>query len=155
VICSTKLGWLWFLPTHLDWHSLRIAGRRDIFDLMLRLAREYGLALKVAGRSWIEKVQSQDLPTNDHDFLDSYSLDPVNKSDYYAQMLRELPIGLSEWTVHPGFDNSELLAIEPNGKHVRQTDYDFLVLQEAESIVEEEGIVLLNYRPLQVIWSGE
>ena len=25
-------------PTHLDWHSLRIGGREDIFDLMLRLA---------------------------------------------------------------------------------------------------------------------
>jgi predicted glycoside hydrolase/deacetylase ChbG (UPF0249 family) len=24
-------------PTHLDWHSLRIGGRADNFDLMLRL----------------------------------------------------------------------------------------------------------------------
>ena len=28
-------------PTHLDWHSLRIGGRTDIFDVMLRLAKEY------------------------------------------------------------------------------------------------------------------
>ena len=34
-------------PTHLDWHSLRIGGRPDISDLMFRLAREYGLALRV------------------------------------------------------------------------------------------------------------
>src|SRR5258708_4004524 len=38
-------------PTHLDWHSLRIARRPDIFDVMLRLAREYGLALRVRERS--------------------------------------------------------------------------------------------------------
>lgn len=43
-------------PTHLDWHSLRIGDRTDIFDVMLRLAREYGLALRVAGRAWIERV---------------------------------------------------------------------------------------------------
>ena len=142
-------------PTHLDWHSLRIGGRADIFDVMLRLAREYGLALRVAGRSWIEKVQSQGFPTNDYDFLDSYRLDLVDKSAQYNQMLRELPAGLSEWAVHPGLDNTELLAIEPDGKHVRQTDFDFLMSQEAKDIVKEEGIILLDYRALQVVWRGK
>ena len=142
-------------PTHLDWHSLRIGGRADIFEVMLRLAREYGLALRVAGRSWIEKVQSQGFPSNDYDFLDSYLLDPVDKSARYDQMLRELPAGLSEWAVHPGLDNAELLAIEPDGKHVRQTDFDFLMSQEAKDIVKEEGIILLDYRALQVAWRGK
>ena len=140
-------------PTHLDWHCLRIGGRVDIFDVMLRLAREYGLALRVAGRSWIEKVQSQGFPSNDYDFLDSYLLDPVDKSACYEQMLRELPAGLSEWAVHPGLDNAELLAIEPNGKHIRQTDYDFLVSQDTTDIVKEEGIILLDYRALQRVWN--
>ena len=142
-------------PAHLDWHALRISGRADIFDVMLRLAREYGLALRVAGRAWIEKVQSQGFPTNDYDFLDSYLLDPVDKSARYDQMLRELPAGLSEWAVHPGLDNAELLAIEPDDKHVRQTDFDFLMSQEAKDIVKEEGIILLDYRALQVVWRGK
>jgi predicted glycoside hydrolase/deacetylase ChbG (UPF0249 family) len=142
-------------PTHLDWHCLRIGGRADIFDVMLRLAREYGLALRFAGRSWPEKVQSQGFPTNDYDFLDSYSLNPVNKAARYAELLHELPVGLNEWAVHPGLDNSELLAIEPGGNHVRQTDFDFLTSQQAKDIVKEEGIILLDYRALQVIWSGE
>ena len=142
-------------PTHLDWHSLRIGGRADIFDVMLRLAREYGLALRVAGQSWIEKVQSQGLPTNDYDFLDSYLLDSDDKSARYEQLLRELPAGLSEWAVHPGLDNAELLAIEGDSKHVRQLDYDFLMSQAAKDIVKEEGIILLDYRALQVVWSGK
>src|SRR3972149_3028273 len=99
-------------PTHLDWHSLRIGGRADIFDVMLRLAKEYGLALRVGGRSWVEKVQSQGFPTNDYDFLDSYSLDRNKRSALYAQGVRGPPAGLSEWAVHPGLDNSELLALE-------------------------------------------
>ena len=142
-------------PTHLDWHALRIGGRADIFDVMLRLAREYGLALRVAGRSGIERVQSQGFPSNDYDFLDSYLLDPVDKSARYDQLLRELPAGLSEWAVHPGLDNAELLAIEPDGKHVRQTDFDFLMSQEAKDIVKEEGIILLDYRALQIVWRGK
>jgi predicted glycoside hydrolase/deacetylase ChbG (UPF0249 family) len=139
-------------PTHLDWHCLRIGDRADIFDVMLRLAREYGLALRVAGRSWIEKLQSRGFPTNDYDFLDSYSLDPVNKAARYAELLRELPVGLSEWAVHPGLDSPELLAIEPGGNHIRQTDFDFLTSQQAKDIVREEGIILLDYRALQAVW---
>jgi chitin disaccharide deacetylase len=141
-------------PTHLDWHALRIGGRADIFDVMQRLARDYGLALRVRGRSWIETVQSQGLPSNDYDFLDSYLLDPLDKATRYDQLLRELPAGLSEWAVHPGLDNAELLGIEGDSKHVRQTDYDFLMSQAAQDIVQEEGIILLDYRPLQASWSA-
>lgn len=140
-------------PTHLDWHALRIGGRMDIFELMLRLAKEYGLALRVMGQALIEKVQSLGLPSNDCDFLDSYLLDPVNKSARYAQMLRELPVGLSEWAVHPGFDNMELLTLEPADNHERQTDFDFWSSQQAKDIIREEGIMLLDYRELQRVWN--
>jgi chitin disaccharide deacetylase len=139
-------------PTHLDWHALRISGREDILALMLKLAKEYGLARRVIGQSWIEKVQSQGLPTNDYDFLDSYLLDPADKFAGFKRLLRELPAGLSEWAVHPGLANSELLAIDPGGAHIRQRDFDFLTSPQAKEIVEEEGIILLNYRALQDVW---
>jgi hypothetical protein len=34
-------------------------------------------------------------------------------------------------------------------------DFDFLMSQEAKDIVKEEGIILLDYRELQVIWGGK
>lgn len=139
-------------PTHLDWHALRIANRADILDLMIRLAKEYGLAFRVMGRSLIEKLQSQGLPTNDTDFLDSYLLDPADKLVRYIQLLRELPAGLSEWAVHPGLDNAELLALEPANNHARQRDFDFWISQQAKDIVKQEGIILLDYRALQAVW---
>lgn len=139
-------------PTHLDWHSLRLNGRTNILELMLKLAREYGLALRVAGDSWIERVQGLGLPTNDYHFLDSYLLDPRRKSAQFVQLLRELSQGLSEWAVHPGLDGPELLAIERESNHIRQTDFDFLVSQEAKEIIKEEGIILLDYRALQRAW---
>jgi predicted glycoside hydrolase/deacetylase ChbG (UPF0249 family) len=142
-------------PTHLDWHALRIGSRKNIFDLMLRLAREYGLALRVMGRSSIENIQNHGLPCNDYDFMDSYLLDPVDQSARYYQMLRELPAGLSEWAVHPGLESAELLAIEGNSRHIRQRDFDFLMSQEAQDIAKEENIVLLDYRVLQEVWRGK
>lgn len=139
-------------PTHLDWHSLRIGGRPDISDLMIGLAKEYGLALRVMGRTVIEKLQNQGLPTIDTDFLDSYLLDPRTKTARYEQLLRELPAGLNEWAVHPGLDNAELLAMEPGSNHERQADFDFWTSQQARTIIEEEGIILVDYRLLQPAW---
>jgi len=139
-------------PTHLDWHALRFGDRTDIFMLMFRLAKEYGLALRVIGQPSIEAVQSQGLPAADYDFLDSYSIDPLTKPVRYSQLLRTLPAGLNEWAVHPGLDTLELRAIEPGGKHIRQTDFDFWTSPTAKDIVKDEGIILLDYRPLQAVW---
>jgi predicted glycoside hydrolase/deacetylase ChbG (UPF0249 family) len=142
-------------PAHLDWHSLHLDSRADIVDLMFRLSKQYGLALRVTGRPWIEKMQNQGLPTSDYNLLDSFSLNPVNKSARYAQMLHEIPDGLSEWAVHPGLDNAELLTLEPDGNHSRQTDFNFWISQQAKDIVKEEGIILLDYRALQEVWAGK
>jgi predicted glycoside hydrolase/deacetylase ChbG (UPF0249 family) len=139
-------------PTHLDWHSLRIGERTDIPDLMTGLAKEYGLALRVRGRAWIDKVQGQGLPADDYDFLDSSMLSSENKPALLARMLHELPSGLSEWAVHPGLDSPELLAIEPGDNRTRQADYDAMLSDEVREAIRQEGIVLLSYRPLQAVW---
>jgi predicted glycoside hydrolase/deacetylase ChbG (UPF0249 family) len=106
-------------PAHLDWYAIRLDKRVEIFDLMFRMAREYGMAFRVTGRDNIQKVQHQGLPCSDYDHLDSYTLDPVNKPERYARMLHELPAGLREWAVHPCIDYSELLVMEPDGNHFR------------------------------------
>lgn len=139
-------------PAHLDWHAIRLEGRAQIFDLMFRLAKEYGLAFRIPAQPYIQKVQRLGLPCNDYELLDSYLLNPTNKMARYAQMLHELPAGLSEWAVHPGHDNPELLAMEPDGNHFRQTDYDFWTSKDAKEIMKKEGIILIDYRVLQKAW---
>jgi predicted glycoside hydrolase/deacetylase ChbG (UPF0249 family) len=139
-------------PTHLDWHCLSNGGRIDIFELTVKLAQEYRLAMRVFDRSTGEALQQKALPTNDHDVLDSYQLAIVEKSAHYAQLLRDLPSGLSEWAVHPALGTPEMQAIEPESWQVRQTDFDFLISQKAREIIEQEGIVLLSYKPLQQVW---
>lgn len=139
-------------PTHLDWHCLVNGGRADIFELTVKLAKEYGLTVRVSDRSTGEALQQKALPTNDHDVLDSYRLAVVEKSARYAQLLRDLPSGLSEWAVHPALGTPEMQALEPESWQVRQTDFDFLISRQAHSIIEQEGIVLLSYKPLQKVW---
>lgn len=138
-------------PTHLDSHCGPHTRREDIFDMTVQLAREYGLALRVSEKPLIEKLQRQGYASNDYDILDSYRLETEAKPVLYPKLLRELPAGLSEWAIHPGIGNAELQAINPTWP-VRQADYDFFISSEAQIIIEAEGIILLNYKPLQELW---
>jgi predicted glycoside hydrolase/deacetylase ChbG (UPF0249 family) len=141
-------------PTHLDWHSLLNGGRADVFDLTLGLAREYGLALRVMTQPLIDRVQGLGLPTVDYAVVDTYGWSVDDKAARYARALRELPVGLTEWAVHPSVASPESRAIDPVGWLVRRADYDFLVSPQAREIIREEGITLISYEPLQKIWQA-
>jgi len=141
------------MPTHLDWHCLADGGRDDILDLTVALAEEYGLAVRI----WLEpgrrKMRRRGLPAVDHPFLDSFSLDVRDKAARYAEMLRSLPAGLTEWAVHPALGDAESQAIEPGGWLVRRTDYEFLTSLQAREILCQEGITVIDYRGIQEKWS--
>ncbi len=139
-------------PTHLDFHCLADGGRDDILDLTVALASEYGLAVRV----WLDrgrrKLRRRGLPVTDNDFLDSFSLDLDGKPARYARLLRGLPAGLNEWAVHPSLSNEASRAID-GGWRVRRTDYEFLTSPQARELLRQEGIVVIDYRPLQRVWS--
>jgi chitin disaccharide deacetylase len=139
-------------PTHLDWHCLHSGGRADIFDMTLGLAKEYGFALRVASHPFIEQVQGRGLPTDDYELLDSFALSIDEKSAQYADLLRELPAGLTEWAVHPSLGSADSQAIDPDGWRVRRTDFDFLISPQAREIMQQEGIELISYEPMQRVW---
>jgi predicted glycoside hydrolase/deacetylase ChbG (UPF0249 family) len=133
-------------PTHLDWHCLADGGRADIFDLTVTLADEYGLAV----RAWLdparEGLRARGVPVIDHRFLDSFSVDGTVSR--YVELLRDLPVGLSEWALHPSQDTNESRAIDP-GHLVRHRDYEFLTSPEARDVVRREGIVVIGYDTIQ------
>lgn len=138
-------------PTHLDFHCLADGGRADILDLTVALAAEYGLAVRVWLEPGRQKARQQGLPVTDNEFLDSFSLDLEGKSAQYARLLRDLPSGLSEWAVHPSVGREESQAID-SGWRVRRTDYDFLTSPEARALLQQEGIVVIDYRSVQQAW---
>jgi predicted glycoside hydrolase/deacetylase ChbG (UPF0249 family) len=139
-------------PTHLDFHCLADGGRADVFEMTLGLAREHGLALRVHDRSRARACRRSGLPANDHEVLDSCRLDPADKPACYVRLLRDLPAGLSEWAVHPGLGDAEARTLWPTRWRIRESDLDFLVSRQARDVLDEEGIVLLDFRSLQTVW---
>jgi predicted glycoside hydrolase/deacetylase ChbG (UPF0249 family) len=141
-------------PTHLDWHCFRDGGRDDVFGLGVALAHEYGLALRASDRGAQQRLKTAGLPAVDHPLVDSFSLDLDGKFTRFAEMLRTLPPGLSQWAVHPALPDDEAKHIDPGGWRVRRSDYEFLVSAQAQEITSQENIVLMDYRRLQEVWHG-
>jgi len=139
-------------PTHLDFHCLADGGRDDILDLTVALAAEYGLAVRVWLDPARQKMRQQGLPVTDNPFLDSFSLDIDGKSSRYAQLLRDLPAGLSEWAVHPSLGSEYSQRID-SGWLVRRTDYEFLTSPEASALLRQEGIAVIDYSTVRQAWS--
>jgi predicted glycoside hydrolase/deacetylase ChbG (UPF0249 family) len=139
-------------PTHLDWHCYLDGGREDVFELGIALAHEYGLALRASERAAQERLRADGLPALDHPLLDSFSLDVEGKLARYAELLRTLPPGVTQWAVHPAFADDEAKRVDPDGWRVRHSDYEFLVSAEAREIAARENIVLTDYRRMQQLW---
>ena len=139
-------------PTHLDWHCYLDGGREDVFELGIALAHEYGLALRASERAAQERLRADGLPALDHPLLDSFSLDIDGKSARYAELLRTLPPGVTQWAVHPAFADDEAKRVDPDGWRVRNSDYEFLVSAAAQEIAAQENVVLADYRRMQEQW---
>lgn len=140
-------------PAQLDSHCNIHDARGDIFDMTVRLAREYGLALRVHQRDFLTKLKRQDLPVIDHTDLDSYDLPTKGKSERYIRLLQTLPAGLSEWAIHPARGTAELRTINPSWR-VRSADYRFFNSKECRRTIEREGIHLITYKMLQPYWKN-
>jgi chitin disaccharide deacetylase len=143
------------LPTHLDWHCMPDGGREDVFMLTERLALEYGMAMRSHIASHQAHHRAAGRPSIEFGVLDSYGIPTDSKRETFRALLRALPVGLSEWAVHPGVGNDESRAAEPGSWQVRALDYEFVLSAEAWAIIEDEGIVRMSYRDLQPFWQGQ
>ena len=130
-------------PTHLDWHCLADGGREDIFDLTLALADEYQLAIRAWSEHGRMQVRSSGRTATDQPFLDSFGIPIEGKEGYLLDQIRNLPIGLSEWAVHPAAPTSG-----DAGSDVRESDHRALMSPVVSQAIHDEGITVLGYGDL-------
>jgi predicted glycoside hydrolase/deacetylase ChbG (UPF0249 family) len=138
-------------PTHLDSHCHVHTRRERVFDLVVDLAREYGLAVRATRQPLIDKLQANRYPVPDHPVLDSFDIKTADKPAHYYNLLRELPEGLSEWALHPAQSTAEVKAMTALWD-VRHADYEFCMSEETRQIIDEEGIQIVSFEQLQVLW---
>ncbi len=145
-------------PTHLDSHQYRlIMSGKDLFEAALRVAHEYKLPLFVT-RDWFAEhpYLATSLGPNDivldHTVTIEPEVPPEKWADFYLTALKNLKPGVTEFVIHPGYDDEELRAATREratwGAAWRQRDFDFFTSEQFKRILAQQNIKLITWREL-------
>ena len=145
-------------PTHLDSHQYRlIMNGKELFDTFLRVAHEYKLPVFVT-RDWFADhpyLQASLDPSDvvlDHTVTIEPEIPPEKWAEFYLTALKNLKPGVTEFVIHPGFDDDELRAATRErstwGSAWRQRDYDFFTSAQFRDILAQQKIKLITWREL-------
>jgi predicted glycoside hydrolase/deacetylase ChbG (UPF0249 family) len=145
-------------PTHLDSHQYRlIMYGKELFDVFLRLAHQYKLPVFVT-RDWFAAypyLQASLGPGDivlDHTVTIEPEVPPEKWAEFYLTALKNLKPGVTEFVIHPGFDDEELRAATRErstwGSAWRQRDYDFFTSDQFREVLAQQHIQQITWREL-------
>jgi chitin disaccharide deacetylase len=145
-------------PTHLDSHQYRlIMSGNELFDVMLHVAHEYKLPVFVnrdwfAGHPYLQASLGPGDIVLDHTVTIEPEVPPEKWAEFYVTALKNLKPGVTEFVIHPGYDDEELRAAtreRPSwGSAWRQRDYDFFTSSQFREILAQQNIQLVTWREL-------
>jgi len=145
-------------PTHLDSHQYRlIMNGKELFDVMLRVAHEYKLPVFVnrdwfAAHPYLETSLGPGDIVLDHTVTIEPEVPPEKWAEFYLTALKNLKPGVTEFVIHPGYDDEELRAAtreRPSwGAAWRQRDFDFFTSDQFRATLAQQKIQLVTWREL-------
>ncbi len=144
-------------PTHLDSHMGVLFATPELFAVFAKVAHDYKLpflAVKVSD----ERRKLLTLLTEKDIVLDSLVMaNPTVRAaewkEFYGNAIKNLKPGLTEMIVHLGHDDAELQAVtldHPDfGSAWRQRDYEFVTSPEFKKMLNENHVILVQWKDLQ------
>lgn len=151
-------------PTHLDSHQYRlIMSGKDLFEAFLRVAHDYKLPAFVtrdwfAEHSYLQSSLGPDDLVLDHTVTIEAEVAVEKWPEFYVAALRNLQPGVTEFVIHPGFDDEEERAATREratwGAAWRQRDYDFFTSQQFRDVMQEQKIRMITWRELFRLWQS-
>lgn len=145
------------VPTHLDSHMGTLYQSKALFDVFLRVAREYKLPVRVA-KEWAGRADylTSSLIANDV-YIDRVldinpSVEPQDWAKFYSDEIRKLKPGVTEVVIHLAHDDGEMQGATFDhpawGAAWRQRDFDFFTSDAFRKLLEENKIKLITWREL-------
>jgi chitin disaccharide deacetylase len=144
-------------PTHLDSHMGTLYQNKALFEVFLRVAREYKLPVRVA-RAWFGSadVIPETLKPDDV-FIDRIldinpSVAPADWATFYTDAIKKLEPGVTEVVIHLAYDDAEMRGVTVDHPHWgaawRQRDLDFFTSEAFRQLLREQQIKLITWREL-------
>jgi predicted glycoside hydrolase/deacetylase ChbG (UPF0249 family) len=148
---------LGILPTHLDSHMGTLYQTRELFQMLMKVARENGLPVRVS-RDWFS--QAAFMPdvlgpadvVLDRTISIEPSVAPENWATFYIEAIKNLQPGVTDMIVHLAYADDEMKGVtfeHPNwGAEWRQRDLDFVTSNAFRKLLEENNVKLITWREL-------
>jgi predicted glycoside hydrolase/deacetylase ChbG (UPF0249 family) len=144
-------------PTHLDSHMGTLYQNKALFDVFLRVAREYKLPVRVA-KTWVGRAEFLSGALTEKDVYIDRTLDinpgvaPQDWAKFYSDALRKLEPGVTEVVIHLAYDDAEMRGAtsdHPNwGAAWRQRDLEFFTSDAFRKLLNENQIKLITWREI-------
>ena len=144
-------------PTHLDSHMGTLYQNKELFEVLLRVARSQKLPVRVA-RDWVANADFlQGTLKGDDVYVDRVltinpGVAPPDWGKFYSDELRKLEPGVTEVVIHLAYDDAEMQGAtfnHPNwGAAWRQRDLEFFTSDAFRKVLQENQIKLITWREL-------
>ncbi len=137
-------------PTHMDSHMGTLFYNPAFFERYMKVGIELQIPILMAKRfdeAAAEKVWDAGLPVLDHVHSDSYDWKTTEKAPFYIEALKNLEPGITEIIIHSTKPDDVIPVITGNRDHL-YGDLFAMVDPEVKKVIEEEGIILTNWREL-------
>jgi predicted glycoside hydrolase/deacetylase ChbG (UPF0249 family) len=144
-------------PTHLDSHMGTLYQNKALFEVFLRVARNYKLPVRIA-RTWFARTDFLPGTLNPDDVYIDRILD-INPavaahdwSRFYSDAIKKLEPGVTEIVIHLAYDDAEMRGATFNhpdwGAAWRQRDFEFFTSDTFRKLLHENQIKLITWREL-------
>lgn len=144
-------------PTHLDSHMGTLYQSKALFEVFLKVAREYKLPVRVA-KTWFSQADFLPTTLNPNDvFIDRVldinpSVTPADWGKFYSEAIKKLEPGVTEVVIHLAYDDTEMQGAtidHPNwGAAWRQRDLEFFTSDAFRQLLRDEKIKLITWREI-------
>jgi len=152
---ARKLG---IQPTHLDSHMGTLYQSKELFEVLIRVAKENKLPIRLSKDMYNERAFLHSLLQPDDVMLDHIvSIDPVVTNEqwgkFYSDAVKDMQPGVTEFVVHIAHDDDEMKAISvdhPNwGAAWRERDFRYLTSDAFRKVLADNNVKLITWRALR------
>src|SRR5688572_14694989 len=144
-------------PTHLDSHMGTLYQNKALFEVFLKVARDYKLPVRIA-KSWFARADFLPSTLNPDDVFIDRILDinpavaPADWAKFYTEAIKKLDPGVTEVVIHLAYDDAEMRGATVDhpdwGAAWRQRDLDFFTSDAFRQLLREQKIKLITWREL-------
>jgi len=146
-------------PSHLDSHMHALYRTPELFEVFLRVAREYKLPIRMARNDQpfqsVLHLMAPGDPVPDEIFSPGENVSPAGWTDYYVNLIKNLQPGVTEIFVHLAHDDAESQAVmvdHPDwGAAWREREFAAVSSPALRKALADNHIILIGWRDIKKV----